>query len=54
MDPDATWEWCGVPSSCALLGGFAIGARVFVADTVAQNAKMSESACTLSTPGYWK
>jgi len=27
-DPDVTWEWQGVPPSCALLGGFAIGARV--------------------------
>ena len=27
-DPDVTWEWYGVPPSCALLGGFATGARV--------------------------
>jgi len=27
-DPDVTWGMVGVPSSCALLGGFAIGARV--------------------------
>ena len=25
---DVTWEWYGVPSSCALLGAFAIVARV--------------------------
>jgi len=30
-DPDVTWGMVGVPFSCALLGGFAIGARVFVA-----------------------
>jgi len=28
MDPDVTWGMVGVPSSCALLGRFAIGARV--------------------------
>ena len=27
-DPDVSWEMVGVHSSCALLGGFAIGARV--------------------------
>jgi len=27
-DPDVTWGMVGVPPSCALLGGFAIGARV--------------------------
>jgi len=27
-DPDVSWDMIGVPSSCALLGGFAIGARV--------------------------
>ena len=27
-DPDVTWGMVGVPSSCALLGGFAIGAQV--------------------------
>jgi len=27
-DPDVTWGMTGVASSCALLGGFAIGARV--------------------------
>jgi len=27
-DPDETWGMVGVPSSCALLGGFVIGARV--------------------------
>jgi len=28
-DPDVNWgEWYGVPSSCAQLRGFAIGARV--------------------------
>jgi len=28
MDPDVTWGMVEVPSGCALLGGFAIGARV--------------------------
>jgi len=27
-DPGVTWGMVGVPSSCALLGGFAIGASV--------------------------
>jgi len=27
-DPDVSWGWYGVPPSCALLGGFAISARV--------------------------
>jgi len=27
-DPDVTWGMVGVPPSCALLGGFAISARV--------------------------
>ena len=27
-DPDVTWRMLGVPSSCEVLGGFAIGARV--------------------------
>jgi len=30
MDPDVTWEVVGVPSSCAALGRFAIGARVLL------------------------
>jgi len=30
VDPDVTWAWgmVGMPSSCALLGGFAMGALV--------------------------
>jgi len=28
MDPDVSWGIVGVPPSCALLGGFAISARV--------------------------
>jgi len=27
-DPNVTWRMVGVPSSCALLGGYAIGARI--------------------------
>ena len=30
MDPDVTWGTIGVPPSRALLGGFAVGARVLL------------------------
>ena len=43
-DPDVAWGMVGVPSSCALLGGFAIGAR----GNIAANAKgQRSSACTV-------
>jgi len=38
-DPDVTWECYGVPSSCALLGRFAIGARFSCSDNITPNAK---------------
>ena len=40
-DPDVTWEWNRVPSSCALLDGFATGARAWFRcyDNIAPNAK---------------
>jgi len=41
----------GVPSSSALLGGFAIGARVSLLWHSAER-KMSASACTRSMPGF--
>jgi len=42
----------GMPSSCALLGGFTICARVgFVAVTTYAEREMSASACTRSMPG---
>jgi len=41
-----------VPSSCALLGGFAIGARPgFDAMTTSAEREMPASACNLSMPG---
>jgi len=47
-------EWYGVPSSCALLGGFAIGARVSLLRQHSPERKMSAraSACTRSVPGF--
>jgi len=38
-DPDVTWVMVGVPSSCALLSGFAIGARVSLLWQHRRNAK---------------
>jgi len=38
-DPDVTREMVGVPPSCALLGGFAIGARVTLQWQHSANAK---------------
>jgi len=38
-EPDVTWGMVGVRSSCALLGGFTIGARVSFYDNIAPNAK---------------
>jgi len=40
-----------VPSSCALLGGFAIGARVPLLYQHSAEREMSASACTRSMPG---
>jgi len=51
-DPDVTWGIVGVPSSCALLGEFAIGARVIaLLRQHRAECEMSASACTRSMPG---
>ena len=42
----------GVPSSHALLGGFAIGARVSLLRQHSAEREMSASACTRSMPGF--
>jgi len=42
----------GVPSSCTLLGGFAVGARVSLLWQHSAEHKMSASACTRSVPGW--
>jgi len=51
-DPDVTWGMVGVPSSCALLGGFAIGARVSLLWQHSTEREMSASACTRSLPAF--
>ena len=50
-DPDVTCGMVGVPSSCALLGGFVIGARVSLLSQHSGEREMSASACTHSMPG---
>jgi len=50
-DPDVTWEMIGVPPSCALLGGFAIGTRLSLLYDNSAEREMSASACTRSVPG---
>jgi len=51
-DPDATWGMVRVPP-CALLGGFAIGARTgFIAMTTQHEREISASDCTRSMPGF--
>jgi len=42
----------GVPSSCALLDGFAIGSRVSLLCQHSAEREMSASACTRSMPGF--
>jgi len=44
-------EWYGVPLSCAVFGGFAIGARVSLLWQHSAECKMSASACTRSVHG---
>jgi len=44
-------EWQEVPSSCALLGRFAIGAQVSLLWQHSAEREMSVSACTRSMPG---
>ena len=52
-DPDVTWgNGRDVPSNCALLGGFAIGARVSFPWQHSAESEMSASACTRSMPGF--
>jgi len=50
-DWDVSWGIQGVPSSCALLGRFAIGARVSLLWQHSAEREMSASACTRSMPG---
>ena len=38
-DPDVTWRMVGMPSGCALLGGYAIGPRVSLLWQHSPNAK---------------
>jgi len=47
-DPDVTWGMVGVPSSYALLGGFAICAQVSLLRQHSAEHEMSASACTHS------
>jgi len=44
-------EWQGLPSSCALLGGVAIGARVSLLWQHSAEREMSASACIRYMPG---
>jgi len=44
-------EWSGVPSSDALLGGFAIGARISLLWQQPEREVLA-SACTRSMPGF--
>ena len=67
MDPEVIGEMVGVPSSCALLGGFAIGARVSLlwqhtlctlialctSNECGAEREMSASACTRSMPSCY-
>ena len=46
-------EWQGVPSSCALLRGFANGAGVSLLLQHSAKREMSASACTRSMPGLF-
>jgi len=51
-DPDVTWGMVGVLCSCALLGGFAVSARVSLLWQHKAEREMSASACTHSMPGF--
>jgi len=45
MDPDVSWEnGCPLPCSCALFGGFAIGAWVLLLRQHTAECEMSASA----------
>jgi len=50
MDPDVTWGMVGVPCSCALLGGFAIGARLI--DWVGFNVPLN-TLLVISGTGFY-
>jgi len=50
--PDVTWGMVGVPSSCALMGGFAIGERGSLLWQHSAEREMSASACTPSMTGF--
>jgi len=50
-DTDVTFGMVGVASSCALLGGFAIGAQVSLLRQHSAKCEMSATACTRSMPG---
>jgi len=47
-------EWYGAPSSCAILGSVAIGARVSLLYQHSAEREMSASACTRSMPGFYQ
>jgi len=49
-DPDVSWGMVGVPSSCALLGEFAIDAWVSLLWQHSAECKMSAIACIRSMP----
>ena len=52
-DPDVTWGVVGDAPNCALLGGFAIGARVALLWQHNPNAKLLRvHACTRSVPSW--
>jgi len=46
-------EWWDVRSSCALLGGFAIGAQVALLSQHSAEREMSASACSRWMPGFF-
>ena len=50
-DRDVTLGMVGAPSSCALLGRFAISARVLLLRQHSAEREMSPSACSRSMPG---
>jgi len=52
-DPDVSWGRVGVSFSCALLGGFAIGAWVSLLWQHSAEREMSPCACTCCVPGLF-
>jgi len=51
-DPDVTRGMIGVPSSCALFGRFALGARISLLSQHSAQREMSASASIRYMPGY--